>query len=95
MAIGKKGQNIRLATELTGFELDMYNYEELPAFKAKLSEIRGGPVAVAVIPKEGEEEADASEQPQPSPAAGEAVEPAKEVEKPAEAADAGTQATAA
>jgi N utilization substance protein A len=42
MAIGKKGQNIRLATELTGFELDMYNYEELPAFKAKLAELRSG-----------------------------------------------------
>lgn len=42
MAIGKKGQNIRLATDLTGFELDMYNYEELPAFKAKLAELRGG-----------------------------------------------------
>lgn len=41
MAIGKKGQNIRLATELSGFELDMYNYEELPAFKAKLAELRG------------------------------------------------------
>lgn len=48
MAIGKKGQNIRLATELTGFELDMYNYEELPAFKAKLAELRGGePMAMA------------------------------------------------
>lgn len=42
MAIGKKGQNIRLATELTGYELDMYNYEELPAFKAKLAALRGG-----------------------------------------------------
>lgn len=41
MAIGKKGQNIRLATELTGYELDMYNYEELPAFKAKLAELQG------------------------------------------------------
>ena len=41
MAIGKKGQNIRLATELSGFELDMYNYEELPAFKAKLAELAG------------------------------------------------------
>lgn len=41
MAIGKKGQNIRLATELTGYELDMYNYEELPAFKAKLAQLRG------------------------------------------------------
>ncbi|TSC59089.1 MAG: N utilization substance protein A [Candidatus Peregrinibacteria bacterium Greene0416_19] len=47
MAIGKKGQNIRLATELTGYELDMYNYEELPAFKAKLAELRGeGPAPV-------------------------------------------------
>lgn len=43
MAIGKKGQNIRLATQLTGYELDMYNYEELPAFKAKLAELRGEP----------------------------------------------------
>jgi len=42
MAIGKKGQNIRLATELTGYELDMSNYEALPAFKAKLAELRGG-----------------------------------------------------
>ena len=46
MAIGRKGQNIRLATDLTGFELDMYNYEELPAFKAKLAELRGEEVAV-------------------------------------------------
>lgn len=44
MAIGKKGQNIRLATDLSGFELDMYNYEELPAFKAKLAELRGEPL---------------------------------------------------
>lgn len=44
MAIGKKGQNIRLATQLSGFELDMYNYEELPAFKAKLAELRGEPI---------------------------------------------------
>lgn len=49
MAIGKKGQNIRLATQLTGFELDMYNYEELPAFKAKLAELKGKDVAVAII----------------------------------------------
>ena len=47
MAIGKKGQNIRLATDLTGFELDMYNYEELPAFKAKLAELRGDPNAMS------------------------------------------------
>lgn len=56
MAIGKKGQNIRLATQLSGFELDMYNYEELPAFKAKLAELRGEPVEeVALLtPAEGE-----------------------------------------
>ncbi|OGJ62593.1 transcription termination factor NusA [Candidatus Peribacteria bacterium RIFCSPLOWO2_01_FULL_51_18] len=56
MAIGKKGQNIRLATQLTGFELDMYNYEELPAFKAKLAELRGEEVAVAVLNAPAEEE---------------------------------------
>src|SRR3989338_4211594 len=44
MAIGKKGQNIRLASELSGFELDMYNYEELPAFQTKLAQVRGGAV---------------------------------------------------
>lgn len=87
MAIGKKGQNIRLATELTGYELDMYNYEELPAFKAKLFEIRGGPfadaqdkpVAVAVIPKEGEEAVKVEEVPSV------VTEPAKDETKPAEA----------
>lgn len=58
MAIGKKGQNIRLATQLTGFELDMYNYEELPAFKAKLAELKGEEVQVVMLnetSKEGEE----------------------------------------
>ncbi len=54
MAIGKKGQNIRLATQLTGFELDMYNYEELPAFKAKLAELKGEDVQVAILTPEGE-----------------------------------------
>ena len=53
MAIGKKGQNIRLATELTGFELDMYNYDELPAFKAKLAELRGEEVPSAPAPVPG------------------------------------------
>ncbi len=59
MAIGKKGQNIRLATQLTNYELDMYNYEELPAFKAKLAELRGEEVEVALLnqePAEGAEE---------------------------------------
>jgi N utilization substance protein A len=66
MAIGKKGQNIRLATQLTGFELDMYNYEELPAFKAKLAELKGEEVEVAMlnVPAEaaGAEEAPAKEE---------------------------------
>lgn len=54
MAIGKKGQNIRLATELTAYELDMYNYEELPAFKAKLAELKGGEIIMAELSPEGE-----------------------------------------
>lgn len=55
MAIGKKGQNIRLATQLTGYELDMYNYEELPAFKAKLAELKGEDIQVVMIEQEPEE----------------------------------------
>ncbi len=58
LAIGKKGQNIHLATKLTGFELDMYNYEELPKFQAKLAEIQGEApqVTVFVAEEEGNEE---------------------------------------
>ncbi len=59
MAIGKKGQNIRLATDLTGYELDMYNYEELPAFQAKLAELRGEDVPVAMVGDAAVETADA------------------------------------
>lgn len=76
MAIGRKGQNIRLATELTGFELDMYNYEELPAFKAKLAELQGGEIQVVELNKpEGEEvegetpEAPAADTPEETPTA--------------------------
>lgn len=54
MAIGKKGQNIRLASELSGFELDMYNYEELPAFQTKLAQVRGEVVPGAEV-QEGAE----------------------------------------
>lgn len=61
MAIGKKGQNIRLATELTGYELDMYNYEELPAFKAKLAELQGESTTNV------QEEKDSLEVPNPPP----------------------------
>jgi N utilization substance protein A len=39
MAIGKKGQNVRLASDLTGYELDLYNLEQLPAFKSKVKEL--------------------------------------------------------
>jgi transcription termination/antitermination protein NusA len=39
MAIGKHGQNVRLASDLTGYELDLYNLEQLPAFKEKLKEL--------------------------------------------------------
>lgn len=65
MAIGKKGQNIRLATDLTGFELDMYNYEELPALKAKLAQMRGEEVQEVIIsdnPEAGETSAEATEE---------------------------------
>ncbi len=49
LAIGKKGQNIHLATKLSGFELDMYNYEELPKFQAKLAELKGEAPKVTVF----------------------------------------------
>lgn len=54
LAIGKKGQNIHLATKLTGFELDMYNYEELPKFQTKLAEIKGEAPEVRVLVGEAE-----------------------------------------
>jgi N utilization substance protein A len=56
LAIGKKGQNIHLATQLSSFELDMYNYEELPAFQAKLAEVRGEAPEVTIFAGEDEEE---------------------------------------
>lgn len=40
MAIWRKWQNIRLATDLTHYELDMYNIEELAAFEKKLAELK-------------------------------------------------------
>lgn len=39
MAVGKQGQNVRLASELTGYELDLYNLEQLPAFKEKIAQM--------------------------------------------------------
>jgi len=40
MAIGRRGQNIRLATDLTGFEIDVYNAEEYDVFMKKFEEIQ-------------------------------------------------------
>jgi len=40
MAIGKKGQNIRLATDLTGFEIDMYNLDEYEAFMKQFEKMQ-------------------------------------------------------
>ncbi len=40
MAIGKKGQNIRLASDLTGFEIDMYNLEEYEPFMERLKTMK-------------------------------------------------------
>ncbi len=54
MAVGKRGQNIRLASELTGFELDMYNVEEYEPFLAKLQEL--GDAAETSSPAEQEQE---------------------------------------
>lgn len=57
MAVGKRGQNIRLASELTGFELDMYNVEEYEPFLNKLKEIQDVPAKnVATIKDDSEEE---------------------------------------
>ena len=42
MAIGRRGQNIRLATDLTGFEIDVYNAEEYDVFMKKFEEIQDG-----------------------------------------------------
>lgn len=39
MAIGKKGQNIRLASDLTGYEIDMYDIGEYDAFMEKFKNI--------------------------------------------------------
>ena len=41
MAIGKRGQNVRLASDLTSYELDLYNIEQLSAFKTRLKELSG------------------------------------------------------
>lgn len=84
MAIGKKGQNIRLATQLSGFELDMYNYEELPAFKAKLAELRGEEVQVTMLTPEGGEKAEGEEAKEEKPAKEEKKEESPAEEKKAE-----------
>ncbi len=89
MAIGKKGQNIRLATELSGFELDMYNYEELPAFKAKLAELRGEPVPVVDLTAQAAEAAEGEAA--PAEASEAPSEPVAEAAPEAPAAPADTE----
>ncbi len=42
IAVGKQGQNVRLASNLVEYELDMYNAEEYEAFKEKLAELEDG-----------------------------------------------------
>lgn len=78
MAIGRKGQNIRLATDLTGYELDMYNYEELPAFKAKLAELRGEEVEVVELTGEDEGEENEAEAERTEVTEGAEIEEVKE-----------------
>ena len=45
LAIGKKGQNVRLASKLTGYELD------IEAARAEAPEPEEGEIAVKEIPK--------------------------------------------
>ena len=56
MAIWKKWQNIRLATDLTWFELDMYNIEELPAFEKRLEELKHNAISYTLEEEDEEEE---------------------------------------
>lgn len=53
MAIWKKWQNIQLATDLTWYELDMYNIEELEAFEKKLAELKQDVISYEWEEKEG------------------------------------------
>jgi transcription termination/antitermination protein NusA len=80
LAIGKKGQNIHLATELSGYELDMYNYEELPKFQAKLAEIKGEAPQVTVLVEESEDDIETAERPSPEEGTGEEKTEAKKEE---------------
>lgn len=52
MAIGRRGQNIRLATDLTGFEIDVYNAEEYEVFMKKFEEIQDSELDAPEIPEE-------------------------------------------
>ena len=62
MAIGRRGQNIRLATDLTGFEIDVYNAEEYEVFMKKFEEMQESGEGVAKEVKiEVEAEAPAEE----------------------------------
>jgi transcription termination/antitermination protein NusA len=92
LAIGKKGQNVRLAAKLTGWKIDIKSEEE----KRREVEAQFGALGVGEAAESGEA-AEATESGEPAEAAesGEATEVA-ETPEPAEAAEgAGAEAEAA
>ena len=75
LAIGKKGQNVRLAAKLTGWKIDIKSEEE----KRKEVEAQFGALEIGGAPAEGTEQAaSAAEASEPAPAEAAAEsEPAK------------------
>lgn len=53
LAIGKQGQNVRLASQLTGFEIDILDAKDVPEGELKAPEAQGGATPMAT-PKERE-----------------------------------------
>ena len=74
MAIGKRGQNVRLASDLTSYELDLYNIEQLSAFKDKLKELSGSDRRVNDEELSNEAPVDSSETEKELDAAEESIE---------------------
>lgn len=95
IAIGKKGQNIRLASELTGYELDVYNYEELDAFKKKYKELTGEKQEEYIVtpfsPKQEGEKEEEGKGGEEAPAEGEEKAEATKEEKTEEKAESKTE----
>lgn len=61
MAIGRRGQNIRLASDLTGYEIDMYNIEEHEPFLKRLEEIKNPKEKISTAEKEENDNSEQSE----------------------------------